>query len=401
MITVHFCIESFDPARGGMEESALRLMRSFANNQGIRIIGYAISAPLRRERIMGAGEILDIASQVEELTAPLGPWTIVNSHERHQERTRIQILLMRLAIRRALTLWPANRHLLLSFYLTTAGFVAQHVAFEFGLSHVACSRGSDLGKDVFTREAFAPVDFVLRNAQGIVTTNLGHAHTVMRFVKRQNHVHTIYNSIPVSVRPTWKRSRAGRVQLVSLCGYSIKKGTHVLLRAVAQLLEEGLPIQLRIAGQTGYGHWEDIRQRFLKRYGGAISMEGQISTDAVEQFLLDGDIYCSASLSEGCSNATMLAVCLGMPVVSTATGALVDLAKELNHVDMVEAGSVMEVQNALRRIAKKLLAGSLEIDSGRLGKLSRRLSCEREKADWKNIFSMYSTRVKTNPKPVK
>ena len=79
----------------------------------------------------------------------------------------------------------------------------------------------------------------------------------------------------------------------------------------------------------------------------------------IESLLVSKDIYCSASLSEGCSNATMLALGLGMPVVSTATGALVDLASGCQHVAITTVPVVDEFTDALRRFARRTLEGTL------------------------------------------
>src|SRR5262249_30997163 len=147
---------------------------------------------------------------------------------------RLQVLLLRREIHRELINRPADHHLLLSFYLSTAGFVAQHVASEFGLAHVACARGSDVGRDIFTQDGVGAVEFVLRRASCVVTMNLEHRRFIRDIIGRREDVYTIYNAIPPHVRPVWTRNTSGTVRLVSLGGYSVKKGTNILLKSVAQ-----------------------------------------------------------------------------------------------------------------------------------------------------------------------
>jgi glycosyltransferase involved in cell wall biosynthesis len=392
MVTVHFCIESYDPRRGGMEESALRLITALGGQLGIRFVAYVLSIPLEADTPAPNIPIVDIASTIVALIEPLGPLTPANSRERMAEKSRLQVLFLRRAIRDQLRLDGEGRHVLLSYYLSTAGFVAQHVACEFGMAHIACARGSDLGRDIFTRELLAPVEFVLRRAACVVTTSQEHARFVRYLTNREDHVHTIYNAVPAHIRPSWTHSQTDRVRLVSLGGYSIKKGTHTLLKAVSRLLDEGLPVELAIAGPTGAGHWDEIRQHYSTHYAGRISLCNMIARPDVEAFLLAGDVFCSASISEGCANSTMLALGLGMPIVSTATGALIDFTANLDHVATSEPGDEESFASVLRRSVQQVLRGTLVVDFAQVEAVLERLSQEREASAWQTLFNTYSTR---------
>jgi glycosyltransferase involved in cell wall biosynthesis len=392
MVTVHFCIESYDVRRGGMEESALRLINALASQPRLRLIAYVLSVPVADDMEPPDIQVVDIAVRILPLIEPLGPLTLFNRRERGAEQSRLQVLLLRQAMSDRLQTSGNCRHVILSYYLSTAGFVAQHVASEFGIPHIACARGSDLGRDVFTRESLAAPAFVLQRATCIVTTSKEHARFVRYLTHREQDVHTIYNGLSSNIRPTWTRFRSDRVRLVSLCGYSVKKGTNTLLKAVARLLDLGLPVELTIAGRTGIGEWNAIRQQYLGRYGERISFRDVIARQDVDSFLLSGDIFCSASISEGCANATMRALGLGLPIVSTATGALVDFQAGLDHVATVEPGNEDSFVEALRRCVDKVLSGTLTINIAQVEAVIERLSAEREANAWITLFEKYCGR---------
>lgn len=392
MITVHFCIESYDPRRGGMEESALRLITGFADQESIRFIAYVLSAPLESDVPRPNITIIDIASLIQPLVEPLGPLTPANSRESAAEKMRLQVLFLRRAMRERSHLDGPGRHVVLSYYVSTAGFIAQHVASDLGLSHIACARGSDLGRDIFIRELLGAAEFVLRRATCIVTTNEEHARFVRYLSGRLDDVHTIYNPVPRHVRPVWRPSRRDRVRLVSLGGYSVKKGTNTLFKAVSRLLDDGLPVELVVAGPTGTGEWDTIRQQYVARYGGALSLLDTIPRHDVEELLLKADIFCSASISEGCANATMRALGLGIPIVSTATGALVDFAALFDHVVLAEPGDEEAFASVLRNSVQRALSGNLIVDLIKIEALvEQQLSYQREIVAWHLLFEKYAS----------
>lgn len=371
-----------------MEASALRIVQWFAAEPALRIVAYVIASTGEAEQIREVDVLVDIASRVNDLIMPLANRSDLRiAWQRYHERTRLQVVAMRDAVRKIINQWPSDHHVVLSFFLSTAGFVAQHVASELNLPHVACSRGSDLGRDLFTHDGFGVVDFVLKRATHVVTTNLEHLRFVKQIGGREGGVHVIYNSLPRHVKPVWSRRESKRACLVSVGGYSVKKGTHILLEAVAQLLSEQLPVHLSIVGPTGPGCWDELRQKYFLRYPTQMLMRGMIERDEIETFLTGGDIYCSASLSEGCANGTMLALGLGMPIASTATGALVDLASEVDHVRMVTPGNQPEFTNMLRETVRNVLDGTLRASTAQLIPVLERLSSERERAEWLAIIN--------------
>jgi len=383
MITVHFVVESFDRKKGGMEESAARIVQSFRNDPDIRFVGYTIRKEERSVNLSNLSKSVSLTSEILPLIQPLGIGVASLSST---ARTRLQILSACKALRREIRRRPKDRHILLSFFIPTAGFIAQHLSHEVRVPHIACARGSDVGHQLFMPDSMPVFNFVITRAAQVVTTSLQHQRLVREVCGRSENVHTIYNALSKSVKPVWRRHHSRRVHLVSATGYCVKKGTHLLVKAVARLLDEGLPIDLSIVGPTRLGRWDKLQKKYREHYPSNIHLNGMIPYRKVRDFLLSGDVYCSASLSEGCSNATMLALGLGMPIVSTATGALVDFSDGLGHVQLAAPASLPELIIALRETVNGLLDETTSVDRLKIKNIVDRLSMENEREAWKRVF---------------
>lgn len=389
MITVHFCLESFDGRRGGMEESAVRIVNLLSRESDIRFVAYVTGAATAAP-VAGVARLVNIAASVDALTIGTG---ITRAQLSAGRRARLESLFVRNAIREEIAQRPGDRHLVLSFYLSTAGFTGQLVASELKLPHIACSRGSDLGHNLFMSDRFGVIDHVIQRASLVVTTSKEHARFARDVAGRKRWIRTIYNSLPEHVRPQWHRHSPNQIRLISAGGYCFKKGTATLMASASRLIDEGLPVTLEIVGRTAIGSWRQIRQAYVAKYGAQMALRGLIDRSTIESFMLSGDIYCSASLSEGCSNALMLALGLGLPIVGTATGALLDFAADMNHVILVPPGDAAAFATALRQMTQRILAGEIEINHERLTQTIELLSSEREQAEWRRIIQGYHAPV--------
>jgi glycosyltransferase involved in cell wall biosynthesis len=388
LICVHFFVLSSNPARGGMEESAQRVLQLLSPDPELHLTTYLFAAKRDPEIPSGLSATVNIGAMVDKLLSPLSRNKPTQQEIREvlAEWARLQVLLAKTAVRREMDLRPNDTHLILSFYLTSMGFVGQHVASALDIPHIACSRGSDLGRDIYLPEQIAALQFVARKATALVTPSAEHRLVAQKVLERAGAVRVVYNSLPVHIRPLWRRRQRDTVRLVTVCGYSVRKGTATLLEAVAELIDESLPVELSIIGPVGLGSWETIRRSFLERYPGRLSFRERIPKSELEAHILDADIYCSASLSEGCSNATMLALALGIPIVSSATGALVDLALNLRHVALAPPGNVGQFRDALRMMVLQIMGGTLEVSTRGVLDVVERLSPNKERDDWQAII---------------
>lgn len=379
-----------------MEESALRVLQLLSSDPELHLTTYLFAAKHDPELPSELSATVNIGVLVDKL---LGPFnrdkpTQHEIRETLAEWSRLRVLLAKSAVRHEMDLRPNHTHLILSFYLSSTGFIAQHVAGALDIPHIACARGSDLGRDLYSPEQIAALQFVSRQATALVTPSTESSLIAQKILQRADAVHVVYNSLPAHIQTIWRRQQRETVRLVTLGGYSVKKGTAILLEAVAQLIDESLPVELSIIGPVGPGSWETICQSFLERYPGRLSLRKRVPKSELEAHILDADIYCSASLFEGFSNATMLAFALGIPIVSSATGALIDFSSNLSHVALAPPGDVEQFRDELRTMVLRTIDGTLEVSSGGVVDVVERLSPDRERDEWQAIIQGVARRFR-------
>jgi glycosyltransferase involved in cell wall biosynthesis len=97
-----------------------------------------------------------------------------------------------------------------------------------------------------------------------------------------------------------------------------RKNIHVLIAAVEQLVKEGAPLSLIIAGT---GPEEDRIRRLAERLPGTVTFIGFIDEARKRSLLSDTDVFVQLSIREGLSIATLEALASGVPcVVSNLPG---------------------------------------------------------------------------------
>ena len=103
------------------------------------------------------------------------------------------------------------------------------------------------------------------------------------------------------------------------------KGVDVLLRAVAEVRQEGLDFKLEVVGD---GRLRGSLEALVATLGlqQQVTFRGSLpGPAAVAEVLERGDLFVMASRTEGISRAVLEAMAVGVPVVSTSAGGLVEL----------------------------------------------------------------------------
>lgn len=140
MTVLHLVAHSAYPARGGMQESVLRIASGLAA-EGLEVVVYALSETAEQadaERREGV-RVVPLGDRVQLL---LEPYAGADSEALLEaETTRAQLMTLEHATAQEIAARPDARNLLLSFYASGPGFLAQHVACRLGLPHIASFRG--------------------------------------------------------------------------------------------------------------------------------------------------------------------------------------------------------------------------------------------------------------------
>lgn len=384
MPVCHLITHRFLPHPGGLENSVFRIACLIASLPGWTALVYVRS----EENNPGSCnlpsdiKVFRIGSLTAEFMAPLGQVDLF-----HPERFRIDFLQLRNQIEDNLRI-GSGPHVLLSFYISHTGFLAQNIASSLGLAHIACIRGTDFSRDCFDPGLREAVAFVVSKAHRIVTTNEEQRRFVATALDGHDRVVTIYNSVEVEGR--WHRAlQSSRIRLIADCGYSFKKGTHILLSAALFLKSSGISGNLVLCGRTEAAekaYWNDVRRNTMHS-DEEVTFLDVIDRTQLRELLLSTDIYCSATLGEGCSQGRSAALLLGMPIVSTRCGELTDLARNCRHIYLSAPGDSAGFAENLIRMCHAIREADFCIDDGAISNARLMLNVSRERKQWTALLS--------------
>jgi glycosyltransferase involved in cell wall biosynthesis len=394
MTVLHFVTLMVYPQPGGLEESLLRIARGLAHD-GFRSVIYTLRQPEEHAGPHPAHEGVDVVHLSGDKQALREPYRheeevpprVAKAHGR--EVSRLEYIVLESAIARRVEQSGGARHLIVSFYASTMGFVAQQVASRLAIPHISSVRGPEYCVDYRSGQYHFMVRFVVENADLVVTTNQEQADVLGRVFKPHRRLRTIHNaSVAAPDRPYWTPPDTDRIELICDTEFSGRKGTHLLLDAVVSLLDADLPLRLTVLGgvfwQDSESYWREKQQDCLQRHPNGFRFPGRVPADAVEDYLRGSHIYCSATLGEGCSLSRVRALTLGIPIVTTRCGALPEVAAGCDHVRFCPAGDWRAFAAELESIVRDLRDGLVRPDRERIARWRSHFSRERELADWRS-----------------
>jgi spore coat protein SA len=132
------------------------------------------------------------------------------------------------------------------------------------------------------------------------------------------------------------------------------KGAHILLGAMKLLHEQDVRLQARIVGSSGFGVGEETDYiRSLKANSpDTVRFFPYRSGAALGDLFREADIFCSPSVcEEGFGLVNVEAFASAVPVVSTYSGGVREVFTAGGGI-LVERGSVVQLADALRRLAQ-------------------------------------------------
>ena len=178
-------------------------------------------------------------------------------------------------------------------------------------------------------------------------------------------VRTIPNGVNTAVfypreRGTWRLENgiATNSKLIVSAGALIeRKGHHRVVRALRTLIDQGLNVELAIAGGPGPEGIYDEQIRLLVSelaLEHAVHFLGALPANSMAEVLSDADVLCLSSTREGWPNVVHEAMACGTPVVATDVGAVPDMISgpHCGYVVPVgdEAALAVALQTALAKI---------------------------------------------------
>ena len=382
----HFVTPEYYPDCGGLQQSLQRVATSlfdaFPDSQ------YAIYA--LETKAEDYDNVHFVKNFMKKLSRPLSSCSFTDSLKLYKQ---LRFISLESLIKEVLNSYSDYEHLIISFYASHTGFYSQMIASRFNLKHISSIRGSDFFVNFLNHTSFASLEFVVEHANHIVTTNNMQRDMLLSLYpkKMPGRLTTIHNALKGSVPPYINKyviEKERNIRLFTDSGFSYKKGTDHIIDAFMRLFRDGEKVELSIAGdikEEEKDYWDKRIQSVKESCGGFFHQLGY--QDSVLPFMQQADIFISASLSEGCSNSRILALCMGIPIITTDNGAIVDYPFPKTNVVFVPVGNPVMIAKYIRGIVRNLSLGQGEIPCIELEQRLQYFSIERERKEWVSVIN--------------
>lgn len=392
MKVLHFVTDQYAPSPGGLE-TRTRSVAERLSDLGYKVFIHILSAEhgydFYNKGINNVTLYLPyFENQIIDESIRKSP---MSDKFRTGEYFRTRFLCIKNQIQKELNRYPDSLHIVISNFLTNSGYISHLVAEALGLPHVASVVGTDFSRGLTNPVERFTIKEVLANAEAVITLNQQFETTAKRITKKDN-VFTIHNSSSLTEPERWSKPKnRARLVLFSDCGYCHKKGSQILFESFRRLRLDGFDIMLRICGATNseqLDFWNAKRTAYSLELGDCFIAMDYLEKTAVNTMILSSDIYCSATLGEGCSNARINALLLGIPMVTTNCGEISDIAADIAHVRVSEPGDVEGFYFKLRQAVIDTLENKINPEAKSIDRLKVYLSPSREIGQWVDVLNM-------------
>ena len=274
------------------------------------------------------------------------------------------------------------------FFLSNVGQLTTFLGKWAAKPSIVSIRGNDIGKNIFLNEHLPRLRYTLENATFVTSVSqdlLQAAHTIYPFSRGV----VINNSFDQSRLLQWPRIPRPHPGLVIGCVgiFRFKKGVPLLLEALKHVR---LPAQwsLLLVGDFQNVHERAYHEAFLAEfpYRDHVHLTGLKSQEQVFSYLEHMDICVAPSLfSEGCPNAALEAMAMGVPVVVSDAGALGEVVVHEQTGLVYRQSSVSALGQELQRLVDDVELRERLGKSGKEAVLSRH-GTDRERAEWQSVY---------------
>jgi glycosyltransferase involved in cell wall biosynthesis len=221
------------------------------------------------------------------------------------------------------------------------------------LPYIISLRGSDVpGKHARLKldyKILGPLFGVIwKKATALVAPSRGLKNRALKFLPSAA-IDVIPNGVELDrFSPAETCKKSDILKLVTVGRLSVTKRVRMLIDAVEILHKDGCKVHLAIVG--GGQMQQQLRQTVLERgLGGIIEITGRVGAEKMPQLYRQNDIFVSASMQEGMSNAMLEAMASGLPIITTRCEGTEELITDNGLV--VEQASAEEIAKAVRKLA--------------------------------------------------
>ena len=295
--------------------------------------------------------------------------------------------------------WLAKAHLCYRKLLRENDYDLVHAFFGFPagwlcyrsakkLPYIISLRGSDVPGEHARLKLYykllGPWVFrpIWRNAAALVACSEGLKMRALSFLPSVA-IDVIPNGVeldrfhPAETTNAHNRVSGRPLELLTVGRLSVTKRVEMLIDAAQILHEDGCNIRLTIVG--GGAMEEGLRQTVSQRsLSEIIEITGRIESEKMPQVYRQNDIFVSASMQEGMSNAMLEAMASGLPIVTTRCEGVEELIADNGIV--TEEAEPGQIANAVKKLAG---------DTNARKRVSIAAREQAQKFSWKSVAEGY------------
>ena len=251
-----------------------------------------------------------------------------------------------------------------AMHLTSYGFLAARC-------HLRPTLTSVWGTDILEAPGWSPLHlymtrYALAGADHVTATGLRLANATLRYTPQAKPVTVVPYGVDLArFRPAARNgARPGDIVVGSVARLSVEKGLDVLLRAVALLVGEGLPVRAVLAGD---GPQRAKLEALADQLGlsARLELRGEVPHERVPSVLAELDVFAMPSRAEGFGVAALEAAAMELPVVASNVDGIPDVVDDGRTGLLVAPGDAAALAGAIRRLASD---ASLRAEMGRAGR---------------------------------
>ncbi len=221
------------------------------------------------------------------------------------------------------------------------------------LPYIISLRGSDVpgehARFKLDYKILGPVfKAIWKKAAALVAPSEGLKDRALKFLPSAE-IDVIPNGVELDrFTPAESAQKAEILRLLTVGRLSVTKRVEILIDAVEIMHSKGCEIHFTIVG--GGQMLQNLKQIALnKNLDNIIELTGRIDAEDMPQVYRQNDIFISASMQEGMSNAMLEAMASGLPIVTTRCEGAEELIADNGLV--VENANAEEIAKAVRKIA--------------------------------------------------
>ncbi len=273
-----------------------------------------------------------------------------------------------------------NYNLVHAFFGFPTGWLCYRSVDE--LPYIISLRGSDVpGRHARLKldyKILAPVfRRIWENADAIVANSRGLQNRALKFLPSVL-IEVIPNGVDLNFfRPVENKPRDAKIKLLTVGRLSVTKRVEMLIDAVRILRDAGFNVRLSIVG----GGALQNRLKYLvaaAKLDDRIEITGRIEQENMPLIYQQSDIFVSATLQEGMSNAMLEAMACGLPIVTTPCEGIEELIAD-NGIVVGQPGA-QAIADAVKSI----------IENEQLyNRMCTQARARAEQFNWKNVADQY------------